>query len=191
MLFADSAFERPQCIGSKFWYVMWLRIFYVRILHDFCKECTCQHFWALNCCFWLYFAFYVTHEWFEVLLIIQKILRHTIRTSKAYFDIALVALYTYTDLHTHLPVQIYSYCTYTFTNTTYSPLHMDILICTYIYTDIQTFTYLHIYMYLLHTRTLLCIHTHLHTKILLLIIVLPVLLPTTIADCRYLLPPLL
>ena len=95
IIFADSAFERPRCIRSQFWYIMWLRMFYVRILHDFCKECICQHFWALNCCFWLYFTFYVTREWFEVLLIVQRVLRHTISTSKAWY------VHTCTDLHIH------------------------------------------------------------------------------------------
>ena len=86
ILFTVSAFEWPQYIRAQFWYIMWLRIFYVRILHGFCKECTYQHFWALNCCFWLYFAFYVTHKWFEVLLpvIVQIVLRYTISTSEAW-----------------------------------------------------------------------------------------------------------
>ena len=103
MIFEESAFARLQCIRSQFWYIIWVRMLYVRILHDFRKECTCQDFWALNCCFWLYFAFYVTHEWFEVLLIVQRVLRHTISTSKAWY------LHTYTDLHTHLHTTIADY----------------------------------------------------------------------------------
>ena len=89
MIFANSAFQRPQCIRSKFWHIMWLKIFYVQTLHDFWGMYF-STFWALNCCFWLYFAFYATYEWFEALLVVQRVLRHAISTSKAYFDIGLV-----------------------------------------------------------------------------------------------------
>ena len=44
---------------------------------------------------------------------LQRVLRHAISTSKAYYDIAFVALHInknlYIDLHTYLPVHISSY----------------------------------------------------------------------------------
>ena len=155
---------------------MWLRIFYVRILHDFCNECICQHFWALSCCFWLYFAFYVTYGCFEVLLIVQRVLRHTISTSKAWY------LHTYTDLHTHQHIQIYS-CIHVYQYyilpSTHPPTHLPLYgyVHTNIYLPIQT----HVSINTTHTYCFTYIHAHLYTNILLLIVVLPVLLPTTIS----------
>ena len=127
--------------------------FYVRILHDCCKECTCQQFLALNCCFWLYFAFYVTHEWFEVLLTVYRVLGHSISTSKAYFDIALVALHTYTDLHTHLHVQIWSHIhfyQYNILSSTQTHIHLPLYgyVHTNIYLPIHTiYTLIYIQRY--------------------------------------------
>ena len=117
--------------------------------------------WALNCCFWLYFAFYATYEWFEVLLVAQRVLRHAISTSKAYFDITLVALHTYTNLHTYLPIHISSYIHFyqyyilpsTHGHTwTYSSASISIRTYkhspTYTYTSIY-YTHAHVYVYTL------------------------------------------
>ena len=147
MIFADSAFERPECIRSKFWYIMWLRIFYVLILHDFCKECTCQHCWTLNCCFGSILAFYATSEWFEVLSIVQRVPWHTIDTSKAYFDIAFVTLHTYTNLHTHLVAHISSYIYF---------YQYYIFPSTHVHTHLPLYRYVH---------TNICLPTHTYTCI--------------------------
>ena len=149
IIFADSAFERHRCIRSQFWYIMWLRMFYGRILHDFRKECTYQQFWALNCCFWLYFASYATYEWFEVLLTVHRVLGYTISTSKAHFDIVLVALHTYTDLHIHPPVQIWSYIhfyQYNILSSTQTHTHLPLQ-----YMD--TYIPIFIYLYILYTHS--------------------------------------
>ena len=90
MIWRNDAFERPWCMLSKFWHIKWLRIFYVRILHNLCKKCTFRHFGILNCCLWLYFVFYVTYEWREVFWILQRVFKHPINTSRAHLDIHLI-----------------------------------------------------------------------------------------------------
>ena len=78
---------------------------------------------------------------------VQRVLRHTISTSKVYFDIALVALHTYADLHTHLPVQMHSY------------IHFSQY---YILPSTQTHTHLPLYRYV-YTSIHLPTHTHVST----------------------------
>ena len=114
--------------------------------------------WALNYCFWLYFAFYATtYECFEVLLVVQRVLRHAISISKVYFDISLVTLHRYTNLHT---TYLYTYLpTYTFTNTTYSPPHTHTHLPIYRYEHTNIHPPTHIHVSTTHTHSFMYAHS--------------------------------